>query len=317
MAITNYSQSVYSAGVDPAGPNPRGATLFVSSVIGNDNRGRVFFPGSSASSTSGSLQGPQTDPTKPLATLAYALTFCLAGRGDTIILLPGHTESLAASITVSVAAVQIISLGLHGERAAFTMNGFSFILSGVGTSITNIGVAAGTTANVAGVFQLSANGSSVVGCKVAVSNVTTNVFVAGAANVNVTNCDIDASTTGCSSGVLMGVFDNTRITGCNFWGTFAAAVVTCVANTNMVLQGNIFRQFSAGVKPVINGVVTATSGLVTDNRFQSVAATSAAEFLDGTNVSTNILVIYVQNFGFKGKAGPSSGILIPAVGTIP
>lgn len=315
--LTNYQYGSGTLGSLQTGPNPAGGVFFVNSVIGNDNRGRVFFPGASTSQTQGSTQGPQMDASKPLATIGFALTFCLANRGDVIIVQEGHVETLAANLAINVAGLLVVGLGGHGSRPAITPAGFSTVISGAGCQMYNIAFNASTTAVTAGIVQLAANGAQAIGCKLVSSNVTTVGFAIGAANTLVDQCEVDATTTGASSAVLMGVFDGTKITGSNFHGIFAAAPIVCVANTNMLIQGNVLRQLSGSVAPVITGVVTATSGLVSDNRYQSVTAATAAAYLGGANVATNILVVYLQNYGFTGKAGPSSGILIPAVGTIP
>lgn len=314
--LTNNLFGIGITGSLNVGPNAQGATLFVNSVYGSDNRGRVNFPGSSANSSGvGVNQGPQGNPALPLATLAYALSLTKDNRGDVIVVQEGHVETLAASVTCSTAGVTILGEGGPSARPQFTMAGFSMIISGAGSSMTNCVLNAGTVANTAGVLQLTGAGAS-ANVRIIVSEATIVGVLLGAARTAFYG-EVDATTTGCDSGVLFGVFDGCIIDGANIHGIFATAPVTCVANTNMLIRGSILRQLSATVKPVITGIVTATGGLVTDNRFQSVAATTPAEFLGGANVATNILVIYTQNYGFKGKAGPSSGVLIPAVGTIP
>lgn len=323
MPVTNYPQGVASFGIPQMGPNPllinpSGAVLFVNSQTGQNNRGRVTFPGSNAASvTGGSTQGPQGDPTKPLATITYALTFTLAGRGDIIVVMAGHAETLAANIASSAAGVIIYGCGQGDERPTITLAGFSAVLSGAGNSIANCILVMGTTANTAGGLQLTGAGAYAYNVRVTGANVTSVGVLLGAARATFDNGDIDGTTTGFASGVLFGVFDQCQLTNSNVHGIFATAPVTLVANTNVLIKDNLLRQQHATVDPVITGVVTATSGTIQNNRFSSFHAGTAAAYLGGANVSTNVLVIYLQNFGFTGKAGPSSGILVPAVGTIP
>lgn len=323
MPLTNYPQGVASFGIPQLGPNPllinpSGAVLFVSSATGLNNRGRVTFPGSNASSvTGGSTQGPIGDPTKPLATLAYALTFTLAGRGDIIIVMAGHTETLAADVTCSTASTTIYGCGQIDERPLFTTAGFHLILSGVGCTIANLRFNAAAVATTTGVVRLTGAGSQAFNCKVILANLTSVGFLLGAARATLDTCEVSATTTGALTGVLFGVFDECVVTNCNIHGIFNGAPITCVANTNMVIRDSILRQLAAAVDPVITGIVTTTSGMIANNFFQSVHAATTAAFLGGANVATNIIIIYVQNFGFTGKAGPSSGVLIPDVGTVP
>lgn len=315
--LTNNLTPIGNLGNLQVSPNPKAGVFFVNSSGGQDSRGRVSFPGGNATSiTGGSTQGPQVDPAYPLATLTYALTLTLAGRGDQIIIQQGHTETLTADITCSTAGTEIYGLGIGDERPLFTMGGYSIILSGVGSLMLNCRQNAGTTANITGSLQLTGAGTS-SNNKIIGANVT-SVGVLLGANRTVYDGEISGTTTGFATGVLFGVFDECVIgPNANIHGIFANAPVVCVANTNMIINGPILRQLHATVKPVITGIVTATSGFIINGRFQSIGATTAAEFFDGANVATNILVIYLQNFGFKGKAGPSSGILVPAVGTIP
>lgn len=313
--ITNYLQGIGTGSVLQVGPNPGGGVFFVKNSIGADNRGRVTFPGATASTTGGSLQGPQMDPTRPLATLAYALSLTVAGRGDVVVLLQDHTETLTANVTCSTSTTQIVGLGNFDERPQITSAGFKLSLTGAGCSVTNLAFLCSTTAVFA--VELTGAGTSAVGCRITASNTASIPFALTGANSKVVDCEVDATVTGVSIGVAFASAANYIVQDCRFYGIFATAAIDVGTGTNFLIKDNRLLQVSGTVKPVIAGVVTASSGLVVGNTFQSVAAVTPAEFIAGTNVTTNILVIYVQNFGFKGKAGPSSGILIPAVGTIP
>lgn len=316
--LTNNLNSIGSYGVLQVGPNPSGGILFVNSVNGQDSRARVTFPGASASTTNGSLQGPQVDPAFPLASLAFALTLTKANRGDTIILQPGHTETLTTSVTCANAGVWIVGLGAKGERPIFTLTGVSIIATGIGCILQNVACVAGTTANTAGVVQLNANGCVASNVKVSAQNVTTVCFVNGGSEQVFDAIEVNAETTGCDQGIQLGAFDAVRVIDPYLWGIFATAPINFAgATTNVLIQRPVLNQNSASIKPVIAGIVTAVSGTIADGRFSSATADSAAHFFSGTNVATNVLLFYLQNFGFAAKAGPSSGILVPSAGTIP
>lgn len=106
MGMTNFPSGITSMGVPLpgfVGPIPTGKTFFVSSVVGNDgNHGR--------------------NTTKPVATLAIALSKCVAGRGDVIYLMPQHAETVSAAggVNVNVEGVQIVGCGMGDDRATFT-----------------------------------------------------------------------------------------------------------------------------------------------------------------------------------------------------
>jgi hypothetical protein len=59
---------------------------------------------------------------KPFSTLTYAITQCVANRGDIIVLGVGHNESLAAggagALTLDVAGVAIVGTGVGSLRSA-------------------------------------------------------------------------------------------------------------------------------------------------------------------------------------------------------
>lgn len=89
--------------------------------------GRVFYVGSVA--VPGGVAGVDAagaygdTPQKPFATGNYALSQCTAGRGDLVVLLPGHTETLTAALDLDVAGVRVAGLG-HGRlRPTFTPSG--------------------------------------------------------------------------------------------------------------------------------------------------------------------------------------------------
>lgn len=58
----------------------------------------------------------------PFATLAYAVTQCIANRGDVIFIKPGHAESIATATALpfNIAGIAIIGLGVGAARPTFT-----------------------------------------------------------------------------------------------------------------------------------------------------------------------------------------------------
>ncbi len=102
---TNFPNGVASQGVPviPSIPLSTGTYFFVSSTVGSDNNtGR--------------------DKQHPLATLAAALLKCTSAKGDVVLLMPGHAESIATAtaLGVSVSGVQIVGVGTGALRPTFT-----------------------------------------------------------------------------------------------------------------------------------------------------------------------------------------------------
>ena len=85
--------------------------------------GKVFwvYNGSSLYGTqkggSNSNKGTYNDP---FSTIDYAIGQCTAGRGDIIMVKPGHSETLSAAITCDVAGVAIVGLGWGTARPQLT-----------------------------------------------------------------------------------------------------------------------------------------------------------------------------------------------------
>jgi hypothetical protein len=102
--------------------------------------GTTFF----VDSVTGSAGNDGKSPTKALATIAAAIALCTANKGDVIILLPTHAESLsgAAAIALNVAGVSIIGLGRGSNRPTLTFHttDATFAISAANCLIRNIRV---------------------------------------------------------------------------------------------------------------------------------------------------------------------------------
>lgn len=105
---TNFDNGITVGGMPIYGlasgliPTTTGSTFFVSSVIGSN----ANVDGVAAA---------------PYATVDYAIRKCTASKGDVIIVMAGHAETVTStSITLDVAGVTVVGLG-HGEwRPTFT-----------------------------------------------------------------------------------------------------------------------------------------------------------------------------------------------------
>ena len=97
--------------------------------------GRVFWVGASTTYVPGGVAGVDDigghgqSPKAPFATIDYAIGQCVAGRGDTIVVLEGHTETVAGTIALDVAAVKIIGLGVAANRPVLTFDTTTDVLA--------------------------------------------------------------------------------------------------------------------------------------------------------------------------------------------
>ena len=78
--------------------------------------GVVYFVNSTSVFAKGGIAGSNNNPgtyQRPYATIDYAIGQCVANRGDIIVVMPGHTETIsaAAGVAQDVAGVAVIGLG--------------------------------------------------------------------------------------------------------------------------------------------------------------------------------------------------------------
>lgn len=107
MPPTNYPNGVSSFGmpVFPGLPASTGSVFFVCNATG----------------ANGSNGNAGTSPLQPLATVDYAFGLCTPNKGDLIVVMPGHAETVTAtSIAHDVAGVRVVGLGIGNLRPTFT-----------------------------------------------------------------------------------------------------------------------------------------------------------------------------------------------------
>lgn len=69
---------------------------------------------------SGIAASDGTSPDSAMATLLAGNNKCTANQGDTVVLLPGHAENVAAATALTIAGVRYIGLGEGDERPTIT-----------------------------------------------------------------------------------------------------------------------------------------------------------------------------------------------------
>ena len=111
--------------------NVPGVNIFAGSPALSDDlyatTGQVFYVGN-GTPVPGGVVGVNSGevghtPKQPFSTIDYAIGQCTAGRGDLIIVNPGHAETVTTAIALDVAGVRIIGLGWGRLRPAITPSG--------------------------------------------------------------------------------------------------------------------------------------------------------------------------------------------------
>lgn len=120
---------------------PQGITIRGVPLV-STNPGKVFWVGNSTVLGPDQIGGSNGNPgtfNKPWATLAYAMTRCVANRGDIVFVKPGHAETIstAAILTLTVAGVAIVGMGVGSNRPTLT---FSAAAGNIPVTAANISV---------------------------------------------------------------------------------------------------------------------------------------------------------------------------------
>lgn len=301
----------------PVLPAANAAVLYVNATGGVDGRSRLSNLGQSTS-------GPYGDPSKPLASVFGtngALSFCSAGRGDLVLVAPGHTEAIAAAATIP-AGVTVLGLGYGPSRPTFSLNtAITAVISlNAGARLQNCIVNGFGFAAITSVITLAGAGAQLDHCRIVQADATNKAVSAvtvSAADCRVSNCDIDSrAAAGGVQAVLAGAaVARFNLLNCKVAGNFSAAnVVSSSTNhmTDLLIANNYFTQLNGTAKNVFN-LTTSSTGLISDNRCYGTTWATAADVLSN---SSSVLLRWFQNYGFDDGAGAVSGVLVPAVGTI-
>ena len=108
--------------------------------------GKVFFV-SNRSGDSGSDGNSGLSAERPFSTLAKAVGLCSSGRGDVIVVMPGHAETISTTVT-PIAGSAIVGLGWGANRPTFTTSGAidGFTVSANNVMVRNIRISGAASA---------------------------------------------------------------------------------------------------------------------------------------------------------------------------
>lgn len=242
--------------------------------------GKVFF----VNSVIGSDGNTGEDPGAPLATVQAAITACRASKGDKIVVMVGHAETVTStSINLSKAGVTVICLGAGANRPTFS---FGAAAATITVSAANCawmgGLMNATFADVAAAFTVGA----------AVNfQLLQNSFVDTASNLNFLSVLVTGSTNNAADGLT--------VVGNEWYGLAATsnAFVSILGNaTHVSLNDN---QVNKVATNDAGHFVTLSSKVVLNfrclrNILRVTGVTSAAAgiFLTGSATTCNGVVAY-------------------------
>jgi len=319
MPVSNFPNGF------PAGVNVRGVPLM------QTHPGKTFWVSSSSATVllghHNSSDGNRGTFDAPFATLAYAITQCVANRGDIIFVKPGHAEAISTATAAAwnIAGVAIVGLGLGSNRPTFTLdtaNTSTITVSANNISVQNC-IFVANFLSIAACFTLTtAQEFTVQGCYFkdtsSVLNFLNIVKSTGIANT------VDGLTFNNNTVVNLGVTSNNttiltandidRLTAQNNYLKWAVqndkailAIVTAGVLTNLVCTDNLCYRpntTTAGGS-LINVGGTTSTGVVARNYVQTL--TTATDLLFTTTVGLAAFENRVS-----GVVG-ATGFVIPAV----
>lgn len=311
---TNFPNGVSSQGMPVlAGtiPATTGTYLFVSSTVGADTAtGR--------------------DKQHPLATLAAAILKCTANKGDVIVLMPGHAETVlnATAFNLSVAGVRIVGLGAGLLRPTFTFT--TATTATITVSAANCGidncVFIANFANVATAFTLSTAKDFAI---------TNSSFIDTSASLNFLCCVTTNSTANAADGLtfqanyiwslvttdgavisVLGALDRLLVTdnyadkaATNDAGHFITqAALVCRAARVLRNQLNVVGATTSAVAIFMTGSSTTNTGMVALN-FVTSLDTSAAILITAT-------LNYAVHENYVSGVVAASGVLWPTADVV-
>lgn len=283
--------------------------------------GTTFYVDSSLAAS-----GDGRSPEGAKTTLSAALALCTANKGDKIIVMPNHAETItgAGGITASTAGVSIIGLGRGNQRPRFLMDAgtaVTFLISAADVYVENLVFASGHS-GVVTCFNITAAHAWLYGIE----------FENNTTNENFLTC-IKATSTSDNNA------DGLRVVGCR-WITSDAddlEMIEINANLNGAVIAENFMCSAGTASPLIlcAGTKVLSGALIINNIIQN-ANTSGDIFINNGgstgqtgivayNLAGNLDTTGAQDFGaatglqffenYETSTSVASGGLYPAADT--
>ena len=261
----------------------------------------------------------------PFSTLTYAITQCVANRGDIIFIKPGHAESVssAGAIALSVAGVAIVGLGVGSSRPTFTLdtaNTATITVTADDISVTNCLFVANFL-SIATCFAVTKKNFTVQNCEFrdtsSILNFLNCINCTGAANTSNGLTVTDSSwfglgTTSVNGMVLIAdahdrvVINRNRVTLARTADAGILLNVTTGASTNIEVGDNVVISKQSASS---NGSMLVLSASSTGSVYRNYAGTLTTT---SDKLFTTTVGVYPFENRVSGVVG-ATGFVIPAV----
>lgn len=298
--------------------------------------GRVFWV---SNATTGLLVGQRggSDNNRgtfdsPFATLNYAITQCVANRGDIIYVKPLHAESVATAtaLNFNIAGVQIIGLGSGSNRPTYTFttaNTATIPVSANNMSVSNI-LFVGNFLSIASCFTVAAAADFVIdSCEFRDTDATHGFLTIVTTTVAVNSDGLsyinnkrksDATTNPGPDVVVANTMSRLRVNGNKSIHTVASNNIAALLEhgalvmTDAEVIGNFVHSVNtdtaSGAILVKTSAITG-SGMIAHNRIRALDVAAAIV------VTANAVQYGTFDNLYIGDGTQNSGFVLPAIGS--
>lgn len=256
--------------------------------------GDIFY----VDATNGSNSYIGTDPKHPFATLNYAVSKCEANKGDVILMMPWHAETIEDTGTASgattdecvfdKAGIKVLGLGWGLLKPTFTLEGATdaalVIVAGATNVMLKNFIIKSNLANVAAGITLSAtsDGAVLEDLVLRDGNDDEKELVLGVSvaadcdDIKIRRCIFSTVPSGgCANAILLaGGSDRCEIVGNIAQGTYSAGIMlaSAAASTEMIITGNVFTNQGA----LALGLNASCTGILARNFLAGTTSIAAA-----------------------------------------
>lgn len=269
--------------------------------------GNIFFVHSGTGTDSA---GGGNNPDKPLASIDYAVGLCTANKKDRIVVMPGHTETVAsaAALALDVAGIEVIGLGNGSNRPTVnvTATGGYVGISAANVKVSNILFTGGVDA-ITKVISISAADVLIENCEYRdVTGQCTDCILTTAAadRLRVSGFRYDGdSSAGTNAAIAIVGGDRIRIENSQFDGNFAVGVVDVrtTATTDLEITNVVARTRNAADIFLVD-TITGSTGMIGPNLYLRLNDNAA----NITEACTGATFVYLQPISIVNLAGESS-----------
>lgn len=259
-----------------------------------------------------------------MATLNQGLARCRAGYGDTVLLLPGHTENIATADAMSslVSGTRIVGSGHGGlmPTLRWTANAATFLFDVANVFMSGLRLRMEGDTAVAAPITVSAADCTITGCDIETSSGASNLatipitVTTGARFAFIGNrmrgVVAGASTTGIS---VTGLSPNLCIVGNDIQipcGVNSGVISVTSASLDMVIRNNLLSNITASSVDVLLINQAAASGIIANN-YCALLANGTLPGTGGITVTAGVVKCF-ENYscdepGLSGEIDPLQG----------